>query len=190
MMQESPFACFLRACTKYGLILDTNMLVLYIVGTTDITKIASTGVTERYTIDLYKHVKALVDRSRFRAPVITPHIVSEVAHLLKLDANRAKKGGAVPISPWLSCSTGIFQEAQEEYYPTRNIVSSRKTLHNELARYGITDLSVTDLASTKNYAVLTDDSDLYDHIYRKGNPVMSSGMINAMFVTQRSRLGL
>lgn len=187
-MTQKPFDCFLRACTQYGLILDTNILVLYIVGTTDVSKISDTDVTENYTVDLYRHVKKLVEISRFKAPIITPHIVSEVAHMLKLDANRVKKGGAVPISPWLACSMGVFQDAQEEYYPTRNIVSSRKTLQNELAHYGITDLSVSDIASNKNYAVLTDDGDLCDHIYKSGNQVISSGMLNAMFMTQRLRL--
>lgn len=189
-MQKSPFDCFLRACTKYGLILDTNMLVLYIVGTTDVSRIANTDVTKDYTVDLYKHTRKLVEISKFKAPIITPHIVSEVAHMLDLDANRIKKGGTVPISPWFACSMGVFQNAQEEYCPTHDIVSSRSTLQNELAHYGITDLSVTDIASNKNYAVLTDDSDLCSHIHQNGSLVISSGMLNAMFMTQRLHLGI
>jgi len=154
------------------------------------SKITDTDVTENYTIDLYKHVKKLVEISKFRAPIITPHIVSEVAHMLKLDANRIKESGVVPISPWLACSMGVFHDAQEEYYPTRSVVSSRKTLQHELAHYGITDLSVADIANNKKYAVLTDDGDLCNHICKNGTPVMSSGMLNAMFMTQRLHLGI
>lgn len=183
-MSNKIFYDFQRFCATHGLILDTNMLILYIIGETNENEITKNDLTNRYSPELYYLIKNLVIKSKYGSPIITPHTVSEVSHHLKLDSNHKKKNRNIKFSPWLDKSLNVFRDSREEHIKTKDIIESRSDIINELAHYGIPDLSIVDLSEQEDYAVLTDDTELYDHIYKKGQKVMSAAILNTFIVKQ------
>ena len=70
-----------------NLILDTPILLLYLVGSYDINFISHFKRTHKYTKEDYKYIKQIIHRAR--KIYITPQIVAEVSnHSLEIDQGR------------------------------------------------------------------------------------------------------
>lgn len=175
-MNKDDFKRFQEFCATHGLILDTNLLILYIVGETNKNKIEHFDLTNSYSPELYELIKILVKSSKFKAPIITPHIVCETSHHLGLDSNHT-----TTLSPWLKKSLKIFNESYECHVKTKDIIDPNGRPLKILAHYGIPDLSIADLSTQKDYAVLTDDCQLFTYIYKEGQKnVVNTGMLNTI----------
>ncbi|MGB3571592.1 MAG: PIN domain-containing protein [Phormidesmis sp.] len=126
-----------------GLLVDTNILLLFFVGSVSRERINRFRRTEQFSsldydllVDLFR---------RFKVIATTPNILTEISNLInQLDEPDRSECYKV-------FASGIaFLE--ETYLPSRDVASS----YWPFSKYGLTDCGIAELAQNK-YLVLTDD---------------------------------
>jgi len=137
-----------RCIEKYrnkGIVVDTNLLLVYLVGLYSPDQISEFKRTKAYTIDEFHLLRAVL--SHFRLLVTTPNILTEVSNL----------GSQLPRSH----IKGYFQEFRqqlqllsENYVPASSVCACPY-----FEQYGLTD-SVIAVLSQNQYLVLTADARL------------------------------
>lgn len=125
-----------------GILIDTNLLLLYAVGLCNPSLVARFKRTNRYTADDFRFVRDLAQR--FRRLVTTPHILAEVSNLaIDRDGPRA---------PHFSSLVRVLRAAHELYVCKDDVLSS-----DAFGRFGATDAATITLGLRERYLVLTDD---------------------------------
>jgi len=141
-----------RLVSKYknkGLLIDTNLLLVYFIGSYDRRRLSTFKRTIKYSLDDYAIITTFVEH--FRVLVTTPHILTEVGNL----------------------SNALPDEFKENYYQE---FKKQVTVLNEIyepsikicdcecfGRLGLTDSCIT-LLSKGKYLVFTDDLPLSSHL--------------------------
>ena len=128
-------------------LLDTNLLAMYLVGLLGDGEIESFKRTQSYTTkDAMVLNSALL---KFKSIVTTPHVLAETANLLDwFNGNKREK-----LFKYL---TDYIDSVEEIYQPAEQIVLSHAFL-----KLGLSDASLFDICRQKNCVLLTDDLDLY-----------------------------
>ena len=130
-------------CASHGLLVDTNVLLMYLVGSYDPGYIGLFKRTQQYSTEDFQIVRGLAHR--FRRLVTTPHILSELTNL--------SRGVHEPrLSKYFRCLIGVLRRAHEVHVHKDVLLS-----HARLPRFGFTDLSILEAAKRSKYLVLTDD---------------------------------
>src|SRR5436305_13062515 len=140
------------------LLIDTNILLLYIVGSLSPDQIARHKRTDNFTVEDYR----LLDRvlRQFGGIVVTPNILTEVSnHLGQTDEKTKTKLWAL-----LGALVPVFDE--------RHIQSREAVGVAEFSRLGLTDASIL-ACPPQDLTILTDDLHLYLALQRRG-----AGVIN------------
>ena len=143
----------LNLLTKYytkGIIIDTNILLLYLVGRVNHERITKFKRTRQFVPEDYDRLLELFNN--FQKVIATPNILTEVNSL-------ANQLGEPERSHCLNIFTQLTALVCEEY-----LESSMITSHEPFSRFGLTDCGIMLLAKNK-YLVLTDDLKL--HLYLK-----------------------
>ena len=138
---------------KSGVILDTNILLLYFVGTFDKTRISTFKRTNTFAPEDFDTLSSFL-RS-FDKIVTLPNILSEVSNLLGQLKGELKQG----CFQYFACGIDLFDE---QYLPSNRIAK-----RSEFVRFGLTDTAILELARA-NYLVLTDDFELFGYLTAKG----------------------
>jgi rRNA-processing protein FCF1 len=147
-----------EARAKHGLLIDTNLLLLLLVGRHDrkrITSFKRTSQFEAQDFDLLLRFTA-----RFRRFVTTPHVLTETTNLAGQLHGRAR--AAV-----LGELTAIASEFEERFTPAEAL-----TKREMFARFGLTDTAIADEAGER-YLVLTDDFALSQYLAHRGVAVIN-----------------
>jgi rRNA-processing protein FCF1 len=144
---------FLRALiAKYrnrGLLIDSNLLILYIVGEFDPARISTFVRTKKFTVEDYYWIRAIM--GCFSKKVTTPNILTEISNLSgKFDAGLRAE--------FFHKLRTHFQVLDETHLPSREAAASRI-----FARLGLTDTVISEVAKQK-YLVLTDDFPLANYL--------------------------
>ncbi|HEU4562182.1 MAG TPA: hypothetical protein VFS20_30415 [Longimicrobium sp.] len=130
--------------------IDTNLLLVLLVGAQDRNQIPRFKRTRRYTVEDYDHLANYV--AGFRRVVVTPDVLTEVSNLAGQLAE--------PLRSRVLGQLGVFAatQAAERYVPSSEAVKERDFL-----RLGLADATVVLAANNpdEKFAVLTDDVDLY-----------------------------
>jgi rRNA-processing protein FCF1 len=138
--------------SKKGVLLDTNLLVLYLIGKVNPRRILRHKRTARYDLHDFKLLDDLVDG--FGKLIATPHLLSQTSDLAALDgAERAL------------CRL-IFKamiQAMDERYDESGLVVE----DSAFIRLGLADAAIA-MASRHNFLVLTDDLDLHRALTQRG----------------------
>lgn len=124
-----------------GILIDTSILLLYIVGVYDINLVSRFKRTEMFSEDDFERVSKFVDY--FDLKIATPHILTELSNFID---NRPDLQGV--LKTYIDNSKEIFLESSD--------LSKRQTF----LKFGLADTSVTFTAENK-YLILTDDRSLY-----------------------------
>lgn len=124
-----------------GILIDTSILLLYIVGVYDINLVSRFKRTEMFREDNFERVSKFVDC--FDLKIATPHILTEVSNFID---NRPDLQAV--LKTYIDNSKEIFLESSD--------LSKRQTF----LKFGLADTSVTFTAENK-YLILTDDRPLY-----------------------------
>ncbi len=144
---------YLNATVDFGIVVDTNLLLLYLVGTIDPDRIARFKNTRMFAEEDFEALLLILNE--FPSITVTPNILTEVNSFLNQLPNAQKASYyaalAVSISLW-----------DELYLPSTDL-SARP----EFTVIGLTDAGISALAG-KNYLVLTVDSRLADFLQRQG----------------------
>ena len=133
-----------------GIIIDTNILLLYLVGRVNRERIPRFKRTAQFVPEDYDRLLKLFNN--FQKVIATPNIMTEVNSL-------ANQLGEPERTQCLNLFTWLISQIAEEY-----IESSIVARHNVFCRFGLTDCGIMLLAKDK-YLVLTDDLKL--HLYLK-----------------------
>lgn len=136
-----------------GIIIDTNLLLLFVVGSYDQNRIATFKRTKKFGKDDYMLVKRFVDC--FKTIRTTPSILTEVSNHLNQLPEELQAEFYVAFS---DCIANLF-EVYEKSVTLSKIDSFTK--------YGLTDTSIIEDAKN-NYVVLTDDFPLSGYLNASG----------------------
>jgi rRNA-processing protein FCF1 len=136
-----------------GIIIDTNLLLLFIVGTHDPDRITTFKRTKKFGKDDYVLVKRFIDC--FKTVRTTPSILTEVSNHLNQLPEELHAEFYTALS---DCINKLF-----EVYETSATLSKNDCF----TKYGLTDTSI--IADAKNnYVVLTDDFPLSGYLNASG----------------------
>lgn len=135
------------------LLVDTNVLLLFIVGSLSLDRIAKHKRTDSFTP---KDYQILVDLLRkFRGIVVTPSILAEVSNLLGQTDDQTR-------TALLALLGALVRRSEERYVPSVEVVEAADFL-----RLGLTDAGILALTG-EELTVLTDDIHLYLALQRRG----------------------
>jgi hypothetical protein len=135
---------------KKKLILDTNLLFLFLVGACDESFLPKCECTQKYTVNDYK---LLLEIFRYFESdiVITPHILAEFSNISIRDIKEPK------IHYYLQTVLNRLKSYKEEQVSLERLIRVKV---NILALYGFTDMSIIEGAKKINAVILTDDMGL------------------------------
>lgn len=144
-----------------GLLIDTNLFLLLLVGRYDIKCIDKHKRLSDYTIEDFNLLFNLINRLGLKL-ITTPHILTEITNLSDGFNDRTGKNfyNAFPI-----LLRGIEEVTQESL----NIIENNMLC---FMRLGLTDSAIFE-SSQNNYLVLTVDFDLYSYISSNSFPVFN-----------------
>ena len=135
-----------------GVLVDTNLLVLFLVGTVNRKRIANFKRTSDFTIEDYDLLERLI--VWFGKLITTPHVLSQVSDLTDLAGRE------------LAAVRGSFQllveRAEERYDASKFLVRD-----NCFTAFGLTDTAIVSLCS-RGILVLTTDAQLHWGLVSRG----------------------
>lgn len=148
-----------------GVLLDTNLLVLLVVGLYRRDRIPKHRRTKSYTIQDFVFITRLV--AHFSRRLTTPHILAEADNLIRqLDAVEHRAMSAV--------MTSVVSTLFEVYVPSSTAISQK-----DYAHLGLTDSVVLIAAATEDVLVVTADNALANSLSRLGRDVLNINHIRA-----------
>lgn len=151
---------------KKGILIDTNLLILLIVGSYNEDMIFSFKRTQNYTIEDFKYLKNFI--LRFEKHFYTPNILSEITNLTD----------SINLEPNFS----FFQHIK--YFLsvfTEDSVSSDEIMQlKSFLKFGLTDAVNCKLSD--KYLVLTDDLRLYSYLANQGLPAINFNHIRNFYL--------
>jgi predicted nucleic acid-binding protein len=128
-------------------LLDTNLLVLLIVGSTSEAHIVKHKRTRSYDVQSFRLLRDTLV-GNFTKLITTPHVLAESSALLRQCAEPLRSHLTETLAHWAS-------ESREEYLPAEQVV-----LRPEYMRLGLTDAAIIAQAS-REIVLLTDDLQVY-----------------------------
>ena len=131
-----------------GILVDTNVLLLYLVGILDTSLIARFKRTQNrgYTEQDFRLVQNLL--SLFRQVVTTPQILAELSNLSMQMKDPL-------LTRYFKHAVCVFRGMREEYVDKDTVLASERLAL--LPQIGYTDLTMIEAARKSGYLVLTDD---------------------------------
>jgi hypothetical protein len=136
-----------------GVLLDSNLLIVLVVGSYDEHLIRSFKRTRTFTVDDYHLLCAFL--ARFEAIATTPSVLTEVSNLAQ-PLNRRENHR-------LFKSFGALIARFRERYAASDVLSKTDLF----ARHGLTDASIGEIARG-SFLALTDDLPLYSQLIAHG----------------------
>lgn len=149
------------------ILLDTNLLVLFVVGT------ASRGYIEKhkrlteFTVEDYDALLKII--SAAPAVLVTPNTLTETSNLSSYIGDPAK-------SHVFEVLRSIVASSEETYVP-----SQKASERPEFVRLGLTDASLIEISSDET-TVLTADLDLYLAVVSKGSPAINFNHVRDQYL--------
>lgn len=138
---------------KKGIIVDSNIMLLFLVGNYDINYINMFKRTIKYTKEEYYFIKDLLTIYYYKDKVYTsPHILTEISNLSKnIKGDRRIK--------YFNFFIKILNNVYEVYIEKNKILE-----FTDLSEFGVTDIGIYEIAKKNNLLVLTDDSSLSEYL--------------------------
>jgi hypothetical protein len=134
-----------------GLIVDTNILLLFFIGTFDERQISTFRRTRQFTVDDFYLLASFLDR--FETIFVTPNILTEVSNL-------SPEPNSLYWQNYFLLFSDHIQLLPEFYVPSKDTAASET-----FQRLGLTDAGIVELAKRDGYLVLTDDAKLANFLY-------------------------
>jgi rRNA-processing protein FCF1 len=140
---------------KKGIIVDSNIMLLFLVGCYDISYIHMFKRTIKYTEEEYYFIRDLLNTNYYKDRVYTsPHILTELSNLSTMQGERRRK--------YFNIFSKILDNTCEIYIEKNKILKFQ-----ELSKFGITEIGIYKMAKECNLLVLTDDFRLSSYLSDK-----------------------
>ena len=136
-----------------GIVIDTNILLLLIVGTANRKRISQFKRTQQFLPEDYDLLIKLINL--FPKIIITPNILTEVNSL-------TNQIGEPERSKCFAIFAQLISEIEEIALSSQEIVKN-----NGFIKFGLTDCGIIEL-SKNQYLVLTDDFKLFNYLQKLG----------------------
>lgn len=153
-----------------GLIIDTEVLILLLVGTYNIDCIETCKFTNKFS----KQDLALVQRiiSYFKKIIITPHIIAEVSNQSKQEFKGNK------MYDYFRSLVNLLKSTTEISSPLNSLLDMDIKV---ISDFGFTDMAMFEIArnSDNKIAILTNDLRFHSHAFEK-IPVIKLSHLNAI----------
>ena len=152
---------------RKNLLLDTNLLLLLLVGSFDPSKIRTQKITANQGFSETDFNQLLNFVCRFQKLVTTPHILTEVS-------NHADKIKGVDKGKFLYQFLSLIEKMDERFEPSRLLAKT-----DAFVRFGLTDAAISQLANG-NFVVLTEDFPLAGYLEKNGVKVIKFNVVRQM----------
>lgn len=141
-----------------GLLLDTSLLLLYIVGSYDPGRILSFKRTNAYEQKDFELLIRIIEY--FEVVATTPHVLTEVSNFLGQLPGQHRKACVIILQQ-------IIPVLRERYRPASSLCD-----HEAFPSFRLTDAGIAESASG-TYLALTDDLPLYHYLSGSGQAVLN-----------------
>lgn len=145
--------------SKTGLIIDTNLLLLYLVGQHDPERIETFKRTQTFSADDFNLLVRFINL--FGSFSTTPNILTEVSNLIE--------GVQYDDVPLLTVLRDKVIYREEHYVESRTILSNED---ETFIKFGVSDTVLYHLAQA-NYLILTVDLPLWAFLQNRGLPTLN-----------------
>lgn len=145
--------------SKTGLIIDTNLLLLYLVGQHDPERIEIFKRTQTFSADDFNLLVRFINL--FGSFSTTPNILTEVSNLIE--------GVQYDDVPLLTVLRDKVIYREEHYVESRTILSNED---ETFIKFGVSDTVLYHLAQA-NYLILTVDLPLWAFLQNRGLPTLN-----------------
>lgn len=153
----SDFVRFDQNTRSRGVLVDTNLLVLLIVGSVNRDRIPHFKRTSQYTQSDWDLLTGILEQIEMRLTI--PHVLSEVSALTDMKGPERDDARAV-----LRAAIALMQEL-----PVNSLEACTETCYTNL---GLTDAALGMAARQTGCSVLTNDSNLYATLLGEGASVV------------------
>ncbi len=136
-----------------GILIDTNIVLLYIVGSLNVSLIREFSRTSMFTETDFDKLSKFIDF--FELKITTPHILTEVSNLI---------GNRHDIQNLLKT---YVKSSEEKFLESFKICENRAFLN-----FGLADIAISETAKDL-YLVLTNDSNLFGFLINQKIDVVS-----------------
>lgn len=136
-----------------GILIDTNILLLYFVGSVNRQRISKFNRTQQFLPEDFDLLQSIL--AYFQEVVTTPNVLTEVGNLMN------KLGEPERSECFKVFSQGILS-FNEIYIESRTI-----SINEKFAKFGLTDCCILNVAKNQ-YLVLTDDLKLAVYLQSQG----------------------
>lgn len=153
---------------REGIILDTVVLLLYLVGKYDIQCIKSFEPTHHYEKEDFDLLIKLI--KPFKKIIVTPHIIAEVSNISLRHMKNAR------LQQYLCVL--VDQLKDKNITDERHIYFDNwqdKTI-GRLVAFGFTDMGIYEVSKENNLPIITDDQELYNFSKSK-TPIIKLSVI-------------
>jgi hypothetical protein len=152
------------------ILIDANLLTLFLVGLFDKRLIETFKRTRAYTVADYNRLVAMV--GEYHTIVLTPSVLGEVSNLCgHLDGKRRRA-----FFQWLATILPVFlpepRRATHPVFLERTVALSQVMRSSAFVPFGFADATIEQL-SADGLPVLTDDARLYMHLSEKDRDVVN-----------------
>ncbi|MBL0156761.1 MAG: hypothetical protein IPP47_06610 [Bryobacterales bacterium] len=149
---------------RAGLLIDTNLLVLFVVGTVNPDRISNFKRTSRYTHSDFDLLCRVIG---YFTPLYTlPHVMAEVSNLTDMTGPERLMARLV--------LKAALETLQEPAVPS--ILACQNGYYQRL---GLVDAAIAAASQEQRCAVLTDDLDLYVALAQQGTAVFNFAHLQA-----------
>ncbi|MFL9479680.1 PIN domain-containing protein [Acinetobacter baumannii] len=155
-----------------GLLLDTNLFVLLVIGLIKRKEVEENKRTSAYTCEDFDILLEFI--GKFQKIVVTPHILAETSNLTDVFNKQLKA------APFLILKK-LLEDGQftEEIMPSLEIIQTAGFI-----QYGLTDSGLVELAIGK-YLILTDDLKVANYAYEKSADIINFNHIRELVWSQQ-----
>jgi hypothetical protein len=147
-----------------AIVLDSNLLLLLVVGRLDLGRIEKFSRTSMFTKKDFETLKHLI--SNFTRIVTTPNVLTEVSNFVGQLENPARK-------QCFELLSNIIAVVEERFIASEDATADRTFL-----RLGLTDATISRLADSP-FPVLTTDFDLWRSLSDRGIDALNFNHIRA-----------
>ena len=148
------------------LLIDTNLLILCLVGRMNRRRIANFERTSSFDAGDYEILEMLI--AQFQKAVTTPHILTEVSNLAGKLARKELLRIRELLSYWIGTTLEIFE-------PSSEVVADPA-----FKNFGLADAAISSLCNRGGILLLTADVPLYGALKNRGFEAISFKQIQAL----------
>jgi len=144
-----------------GVLIDTNLLLVLLVGNIDLRLVGTMGKTSKYNAEDYERIRDIL--GQFQRFIIIPQVLTEAGNLLKRNCPNT--------NTWLDVSRELRRLVHSKSTRETRGLSMRIMDHPAYVDLGYADAAMLHAAAGR-YLVFTDDAPLYGRAYDCGVDVL------------------